>query len=67
MSFVDKLLMPKKLIIAGWVMILALWVAIAVEYLTDFESIRYVKTVFFYLLLDYAWATVKREWFGDRA
>ena len=60
--FLDKLLMPKKLVIAGCVMIAALSVAIGVEWFTGFDTSRYVRVVFFYLLLDYCWATVRRQW-----
>jgi hypothetical protein len=65
MSLVEKLYLPKKLMIAGWVMIATLAAAITVEYYTAFETVRCVKTVFIYLLLDYAWTTLKREWLGD--
>lgn len=66
MSFLDKLINPKKLELAGWIMIVTLYVACLVEYYTNFETARYVKTVFIYLLLDYCWFTFKREYLGDR-
>ncbi|MBW8882301.1 MAG: hypothetical protein JF615_13015 [Asticcacaulis sp.] len=66
MSLLDKLFLPKKLALSGLIMIAALAVAIAIEYFSDFETSRYVKTVFFYLLLDYCWATFRREYLGDR-
>ena len=65
MSFVEKLLLPKKLLTAAYILMATLVVAIAFEYFTDFETIRFVKTVVIYLLLDYAWATIKREWTGE--
>ena len=46
MSFARSLLMPKKILIAGWIMILALWLAIAVERFTDIETLPFVRTVF---------------------
>lgn len=67
MSFAKSLLMPKKILIAGWVMIIALWVAIAIERLTDVETLPFVRTVFIYLVLDYMWATVYRQWRGGKA
>jgi len=63
MSFVEKLLLPKKLMIAGLVMIATLTVAILVQYYTSFETARLVKSVFYYLVLDYIWASVRREFF----
>lgn len=63
MSLVDKLLMPRKLEIAGWVMIATLWFCIGFQYYTGIETIKMVKTVFIYLVLDYIWASVKREFF----
>ncbi|UDF03167.1 hypothetical protein [Asticcacaulis sp. AND118] len=67
MSFAQTLLMPKKILIAGWVMIATLWLAIAVERFTQVETLPFVKTVFFYLLLDYAWSTFYRQWRGGQA
>lgn len=65
MSFVQKFLLPKRLLTAAYVLMATLIVAIAYEYFTSFETIRFVKTVMIYLLLDYAWATIKREWTGE--
>jgi hypothetical protein len=62
MSFPKKLLMPAKLWAAAWVMEIALIVAIAAEYLFSVHTFPYVMTVFYYLLLDYVWTSVKREW-----
>ena len=64
MSFVQKLLMPKKLMIAACVMIVTLAIAICVEYVWHFETIKFVKTIAYYLILDYVWASIKREWAG---
>lgn len=65
MSFVEKLLMPKKLLIAAYVMMATLSLAICAEYFFNFETIRIVKTIAFYLILDYIWTSVRREWFGQ--
>lgn len=65
MSLVEKLLMPKKLLIAAYVMMATLALAICVEYFLHFETIRVVKSVFYYLVLDYIWVSVRREWFGQ--
>lgn len=58
----SRFLMPKKLMIAAWVMIITLCAAMTFQYYTGMETIRFVMTVFYYLLLDYAWATIRREW-----
>lgn len=63
MSFVEKLYLPKKLLIAGLVMIATLAIAILVQYYTTLETARVVKSVFYYLVLDYIWASVRREFF----
>lgn len=65
MSLVEKLLMPKKLLIAAYVMMATLSLAICVEYFLHWETIRIVKSVFFYLVLDYIWTSVRKEWFGQ--
>ncbi len=65
MTFLSKLLMPKKLMMAGWIMIATLSLAIVIQYFTGFETARYVKIVFYYLLLDYCWTSFRREWLGD--
>ncbi len=65
MSFMQKFLLPKKLLTAAYILMVTLIVAIGYEYFTDFETARFVKTVIIYLLLDYAWATIKREWTGE--
>ncbi|ESQ79613.1 hypothetical protein [Asticcacaulis sp. YBE204] len=62
MSFVRTLLLPKKILTAAWVMVATLWVAIAVEHFTEVQTLPFVKTVFFYLLLDYVWTSLSREW-----
>ncbi|ADU13629.1 hypothetical protein [Asticcacaulis excentricus] len=67
MSFAQSILMPKKILIAGWVMIITLWVAIAVERFTDVETLPFVRTVFIYLVLDYMWSTFYRQWRGGKA
>ena len=64
MSFVQKLLIPKKLMIAAYVLIATLAIAICVQYFWHFETIKFVKTIVYYLVLDYVWASVKREWSG---
>jgi len=64
MSFVEKLLMPKKLLIAAYVMMATLAVAICAEYFLHFETIRVVKSVFYYLVLAYIWVSFRREWSG---
>ncbi len=61
MSILTQWLMPKKLTIAAMVLIITLTVAILIQYTTGFETIRYVRTVVYYLILDYAWATIKRQ------
>ncbi len=66
MSFVQKLIMPKKLLIAAYVLMATLSIAICVEYFWHFETIKFVKTVIYYLVLDYVWASVRREWFDNR-
>ncbi len=63
MSFVEKLLMPKKLMIAGWVMIATLFLAICFQYYTGIETVKLVKSVFYYLVLDYIWASIRRDFF----
>ena len=65
MPWADKLLLPNKIVTAGWVMIAALTFCIGLQYYFDIQTIKLVKTVFFYLVLDYIWATVKREFFPD--
>ncbi|MDC7683611.1 hypothetical protein PQU92_10005 [Asticcacaulis sp. BYS171W] len=62
MSFAQKLLLPRKIMIAAWVMVATLWLAIAVEHFSAVQTLPFVKTVFFYLLLDYVWASLSREW-----
>ncbi len=61
MSVLNQWLLPKKLTIAAWVMIVTLVLAILIQYTTGFETIRYVRTVVYYLVLDYVWATIKRQ------
>ena len=62
MSFVEKLWFPKKIVIGGWILIATLAIAIGLQVFAHMETFRLVKTVIYYLVLDYAWATVKREW-----
>ena len=64
MSFVEKLLMPKKLMIAGWVMIAALFAAICFQFYTGIDTSKVVKSVFYYLVLDYIWASIRRDFFN---
>jgi len=63
MSLFDKLFMPRRLMIAGLVAIAGLLIAIAVQLLTRFDTQPYVRTLLIYLVLDYVWASVKRELF----
>lgn len=67
MSFVQKFWMPKKLLIAAYVMIATMSAAIVFQYFTGFETIKIVKTVVYYLILDYAWATIRREWLNSKS
>ncbi len=62
MSFLSRLYMPKKLMIAAWVMVATLSLAMMAQYFWSVDTIRYVMTVVYYLLLDYAWANIRREW-----
>ncbi len=64
MDLVQKLVMPRRLMIAGLIACAALSVAIAVQTATAFDTVPYVRTVFIYLLLDYIWASVRREFFS---
>ncbi len=64
MSIVEKLLMPKKLMIAGWVMIATLFLAICFQYYTGIDTAKLVKSVFYYLVLDYIWASIRRDFFN---
>ena len=63
MSLFDKLFMPKRLMIAGLVAIAGVLIAIAVQVSTHFDTQPYVRTLIIYLVLDYVWASVKRELF----
>lgn len=65
MSLADKLIMPKKLLVAAYVMMLTLWVAIGLEYFTDWPTFKLVKTVFYFLVLEYVWTSVRREFFSS--
>lgn len=65
MSIFEKLVMPKRLEIAGWVMIATLWFAIGFQYFTGIETVKLVKTVFYFVVLEYVWASVKREFFPN--
>ena len=66
MSLIDKLLMPRRLMIAGLVAIGGLLIATMVQLLTPFDTQPYVRTLLIYLVLDYVWASVKREFFPQR-
>ena len=66
MSLIDKLLMPRRLMIAGLVFIAGLMIAIAVQVSTPFDTQPYVRTLLIYLVLDYVWASVKREFFPQK-
>lgn len=61
MSILQKLLIPAKLWAAAWVMEITLIVAIGVEYVWHIHTLPYVMTVFYYLLLDYVWTSIRRE------
>lgn len=67
MSLADKLIMPKKLLVAAYVMMLTLWVAIGLEYFTDWATFKLVKTVFYFLVLEYVWTSVRREFFSSES
>ena len=67
MSLTEKLLMPKKLMIAGLVMIATLILCIGLQYFYDIQTVKLVKSVFYYLVLDYIWASIRREFFPDRS
>jgi hypothetical protein len=61
MSVLQKMLIPSKLWAAAWVMEITLIVAIGVEYCLHIHTLPYVLTVFYYLLLDYVWFSIRRE------
>ena len=63
MSLIDKLFMPRRLMIAGLVAIAGLLIATMVQVLTPFDTQPYVRTLLIYLVLDYVWASVRREFF----
>jgi len=66
MSLIDKLLMPRRLMIAGLVAIAGLLIATSVQILTPFDTQPYVRTLLIYLVLDYIWASVRREFFPQK-
>jgi hypothetical protein len=66
MSLIDKLFMPRRLMIAGLVAIVGLLIAIAVQFRTSFDTQPYVRTLLIYLVLDYVWASIRREFFPER-
>ena len=66
MSLIDKMFMPRRLMIAGLVAIFGLLIATAVQLLTPFDTLPYVRTLLIYLVLDYVWASVKREFFPQK-
>ena len=63
MSLTDKLLMPRRLMIAGLVACLGVVIALMVQISTHFDTHPYLRSLLIYLLLDYIWATVRREFF----
>lgn len=67
MSLTDKLLMPRRLMIAGLVACLGVVVALMVQISTHFDTHPYVRSLLIYLFLDYIWATVRREFFPEPA
>lgn len=66
MSLTEKLLMPRRLMIAGSIAIIGVSLALLVQVLTHFDTQPYVRTLLIYLVLDYVWASVKREFFPDK-
>ncbi len=66
MSLTEKLLMPRRMMIAGLVAIAGLMIATMVQFLTPFDTQPYVRTLLIYLVLDYVWASVKREFFPQK-
>jgi hypothetical protein len=53
--------------IAGLVMIATLILCIGLQYYYDIQTVKLVKTVFYYLVLDYIWTSIRREFFPDRS
>lgn len=66
MSLIDKLFMPRRLMIAGLVAIAGVALALAVQVFTSLDTQPYVRTLLIYLVLDYVWASVKRELFPKK-
>jgi hypothetical protein len=66
MSLMDKLFMPRRLMIAGLVASLGLLIATMVQFTTPFDTQPYVRTLLIYLVLDYVWASIKREFFPQK-
>ena len=66
MSLTEKLLMPRRLTIAVLVAILGVTIALAVQIQTHFDTHPYVRSLLIYLVLDYIWASVRREFFPDK-
>jgi hypothetical protein len=66
MSLIDKLLMPRRLMIAGLIAIAGLIIATMVQFLTPFDTQPYVRTLLIYLVLDYVWASIRREFFPQK-
>jgi hypothetical protein len=66
MSLTEKLLMPRRLMIAGLVASVGVVIALMVQILTHFDTQPYVRTLLIYLVFDYIWASLKREFFPDR-
>jgi len=66
MSLIDKLFMPRRLMIAGLIAIAGLMVAIVVQFRTPFDTQPYVRTLLIYLVLDYVWASIRREFFPEK-
>lgn len=67
MSLTDKLLMPRRLMIAGLVACLGVVIALMVQISIHVDTHPYVRSLLIYLWLDYMWATVKREFFPEPA
>ena len=65
MSLTDKLLMPRRLMIAGLVACLGVVIALMVQIATHVDTHPYLRSLLIYLFLDYIWATVRREFFPE--
>lgn len=65
MAFLQKLLLPKKLRIAAYVLMATLAIASVAEVYFGFHTFPFVRTVAYYLVLDYIWTSIKREWLNS--